>query len=113
MGSFEENYGSDSLRVFTTEERVRLQALHQQLDAKFDEIASFLVKELGYGKVDSRCREEASEAIERWEEDAEMADNPVKPTEPVQLLLSEHHSIAEEIMDIRDDAIERGEGDLD
>jgi hypothetical protein len=38
MGSFEEeDYPESLLRMLTEEERARLQALHQQLDAKFDE----------------------------------------------------------------------------
>ena len=44
MGSFEEDYTEAMLRTFTEEERARLQTLHQQLDAKLDEIASYLVK---------------------------------------------------------------------
>jgi hypothetical protein len=36
-----------------------------------------------------------------------MADNPVRPTSSLHRLLDEHHSISEEIMDIRDEAIER------
>jgi len=108
MGSFEENYGNDVLRTFfTEEERTQLQTLHQRLDDIFDEIAAFRAKELGYGEADPRARQEASDAIERWEEDAQMADNPVRPTSSLHRLLDEHHSISEEIMDIRDEAIER------
>jgi hypothetical protein len=55
--------------------------------------------------------EEAEEAIERWEKDAEMADTPPTPSGALQRLLSEHHSICEEIMDIRNKAIERNYGD--
>jgi hypothetical protein len=99
MGSFDENnYGGE----FTEHERTQLRVLHQRLDDKFDEIAAFLVKSLGYDKADPRARKEASEAVERWEEEAEMADNPVRPTGPLQHLLDAHHSISEEIMDIRD-----------
>jgi hypothetical protein len=99
MGSFDENnYGGE----FTEHERAQLRVLHQRLDDKFDEIAAFLAKSLGYGEVDSRARKEALEAVERWEEEAEMADNPVRSTSPLQHLLDAHYSISEEIMDIRD-----------
>jgi hypothetical protein len=108
MGSFEENYGKDALRTFTENECAQLRKLHEQLDVKFDEIASFMADKLGYTATDPRGREDAAEAIDRWEEDAEMADNPVKPSGSLQHLLSEHHSISEQIMDIRDEAIERG-----
>jgi hypothetical protein len=93
---------------FTKEERVQVQALHQRLDDKFDEIALFLAKALGYNEANPRCREEAEEAIDRWEEDVEMADNPIEPTDQLQLLLRDYHEISEQIMDIRDDAIARG-----
>jgi hypothetical protein len=103
MRSFEENYSEDALRKFTDEEQLQLRRLHQLLDDKFDEIASFLAKQRGLANAD----EEAENAIERWEEDAEMADIPPTPTGMLQRLLSEHHSISEKIMDIRDKAIER------
>lgn len=102
MGSSDENYDSEALGTFTAQQRIRLQALHQRLDVKFDEIASFLAKKLGYSEADPGVDEEATEAIERWEEDIEMADNPIEPTDSLQRLLAEHHSIAEEILDIRE-----------
>jgi hypothetical protein len=115
MGSFEENYDNDALRTFTEKERVLLQELHQQLDDKFDEIAAFLAKALGLGETDPRAREEASEAIRQWEEVAEMAPNPEPPGRrgpwfgavKLQHLLDEYHSIAEVIMNVQDEAIER------
>jgi hypothetical protein len=113
MGSFEENYDEDALRMFTEEERAQLRELHQQLDNKFDEIASFLARQLGFADSDPRAREEAEEAISRWEEDTEMEINPISPTGTLQRLLSEHHSIGEQIMDIRDEAIEREDGNPD
>jgi acyl-CoA reductase-like NAD-dependent aldehyde dehydrogenase len=76
MGSFEENYSKAALRMFTDQEQATLRRLHQLLDEKFDEIASFLAKQLGLANAD----EEAEEAIERWEKDAEMADTPPTPT---------------------------------
>jgi acyl-CoA reductase-like NAD-dependent aldehyde dehydrogenase len=108
MGSFEENYSKAALRMFTDQEQATLRRLHQLLDEKFDEIASFLAKQHGLANAD----EEAEEAIERWEKDAEMADTPPTPSGALQRLLSEHHSICEEIMDIRDGAVERDHGDL-
>jgi hypothetical protein len=76
MGSFEENYSKAALRMFTDQEQATLRRLHQLLDDKFNEIASFLAKQLGLANADK----EAEEAIERWEEDAEMADTPPTPT---------------------------------
>jgi hypothetical protein len=123
MGSFERNYDKDALRTFTQKEREQLQTLHQRLDEKFDEIASSLAKELGYPEADPRSYEDATEAIDRWHENVTMADSPfkwqkaIKSAIPLQHLLSEHHSLFEEILDIRDEAIERedkeGGSDLD
>jgi hypothetical protein len=107
MGSFQENYSEGVLRTFTDQEQVRLRRLHQLLDEKFNEIASFLAKQLGLANAD----DEAEEAIERWEEDAEMREVTPTPAGTLQRLLSEHHSISEEIMDIRDKAIERDPDD--
>jgi hypothetical protein len=109
MGSFAEKYDEDALRAFTPEERAQLQALHQQLDDKFNELACFLAKQLGFADTDPQTREEAEQAIERWEEDAEMKRGvtPPKPTGELQRLLSEHHEIGEWIMNIRDEAFER------
>jgi hypothetical protein len=116
MGSFEANYDKETLRGFTAEERTRLQKLHEQLDASFDAIASFLAQEHGYGEADPRGREEAREAIERWESEAEMdldrpyLDRPViKPVGTLQRLLSEHHEISENILEFRDEPIDRDE----
>jgi hypothetical protein len=107
MGSFEENYSKAALRMFTDQEQATLRRLHQLLDEKFDEIESFLAKQLGLANAD----DEAEEAIERWEEDAQMADTPPTPTGALQRLLSEHHEISEQILDIRDRAIGRDYGD--
>jgi hypothetical protein len=113
MGSFEENYSEDVLRTFTEEERAQLRKLHQQLDDKFDEIASLLAEQLGYSATDPRCYEEAEKVIDRWEEDAEIAADPIEPTNALQGLLRQHHDIAEEILGIRDLAFQRNrEGPL-
>ena len=48
MGSYEENYDEATLSSFTEEERIQLRELHRQLDAKFDEIVSFIGAKLGY-----------------------------------------------------------------
>ena len=99
MGSFDENnYGDE----FTEDQRAQLRALHQRLDDKFEEIAASLAKELGYGEADLRTRKATLDAIDRWEEEAELADNPVRPTGSLQRLLETYHSISEEILDIRD-----------
>jgi hypothetical protein len=68
MGSYEENYDEATLSSFTEEERVQLRELHRQLDAKFDEIVSFIGAKLGY-----------------------------EPKAQLQRLLHEHHSIGEQI----------------
>jgi hypothetical protein len=113
MGSFEENYSEDVLRTFTEEERAQLRKLHQQLDDKFDEIASLLAGQLGYSTTDPRCYEEAEKVIDRWEADAEIAAYPIEPTKALQGLLRQHHDIAEEILGIRDLAFQRNrEGPL-
>ena len=93
MGSFEENYSEDVLRTFTKEERAQLRNLHQQLDDKFDEIVSLLAEQLGYSTTDPRCYEEAENVIDRWEEDAEIAADPIEPTNALQGLLRQHHDI--------------------
>ena len=109
MGSFEENYSEDVLRTFTEEERAQLRKLHQQLDDKFDEIVSLLAEQLGYSTTDPRCYEEAENVIDRWEEDAEIAADPIEPTNALQGLLRQHHDIAEEILGIRDLAFQRNQ----
>ena len=68
MGSYEENYDEATLSSFTEEERIQLRELHRQLDAKFDEIVSFIGAKLG-------C----------------------EPKVQLQRLLHEHHSIGEQI----------------
>jgi hypothetical protein len=68
MGSYEENYDEATLSSFTEEERIQLRELHRQLDAKFDEIVSFIGAKLGY-----------------------------EPKVQLQRLLHEHHSIGEQI----------------
>jgi hypothetical protein len=113
MGSFEENYSEDVLRTFTEEERVQLRKVHQQLDDKYDEIASLLAEQLGYSGTDPRRYEEAEKVIDRWEEDAEIAADPIEPTNALQGLLRQHYDIAEEILGIRDLAFQRNrEGPL-
>jgi hypothetical protein len=115
MGSFEANYTEEELRKFTDQERALLRDLHDGLDAKFDEIARFLAIQLGYNAADPRGREEAQDAIDRWEEDVEIRKaGALEPTSPLQRLLREHYDISDMIMDIHDDAIQRGhEGDVE
>jgi hypothetical protein len=122
MGSFEANYTEEELRKFTDQERALLRDLHDGLDAKFDEIARFLAIQLGYNAADPRGREEAQDAIDRWEEDVEIRKAAAEirkaaafePTSPLQRLLREHYDISELIMNIHDDAIQRDhEGDVE
>jgi hypothetical protein len=44
MSSFEENYGEESLRMFTKQGCAQLQQLHRELDVKFDEIAALIAR---------------------------------------------------------------------
>ena len=68
--------------------------------AKFQEIGQLIRATLGSDvDVDS----EAHNAIEQWEETAEMAVKPIEPTTPLQRLLREYHDICEEILNIYDD----------
>jgi hypothetical protein len=82
--------------------------LHKQLDEKFDELARLITAQRG-DSVDARA--EAEEAIEQWEEDAEMADFRIQQTSDLQRLLTEHHEIGEKILDIGDEAVSRGRDD--
>jgi hypothetical protein len=109
MGSFEENYSEDVLRTFTEEERAQLGKLHLQLDDKFDEIVCLLAEQLGYSTADPRCYEKAENAIDRWEEDAEIVADPIGPANALRGLLRQHHDIAEEILGIRDLAFQRNQ----
>ena len=108
MGSFEGSYPAKVLRTFTQEQQAQLRTLHERLDGKVDEIASHVAEQLGKDKADPTIREEALEAIERWEQDVEMRAAPPKPVGKLQHLLSEHHLISENIMDVA----ERGGGEL-
>jgi sensor domain CHASE-containing protein len=103
MGSFEETYDDDELRSFKPTQLKKLQELHVQLDNKFNEIVELLARELSHAKNDPRVHDEAESAIQRWAEDAQMA---IETKGELQQLLKEHHQIAEEIMDVRDWAME-------
>jgi hypothetical protein len=107
MGSFEESYDREALRSFTQEQSALLRELHQKLDAKYDEIAAHIAKQLNYDEDDSRSHEEAEEAIRLWEEGVEMdpARWPIaaEPTDKLQQLLKERHEIVESILDVRDE----------
>ena len=106
MGSFEETYDDDALRSFKPTQLKKLQELHTQLDNKFNEIVELLARELRHAKNDPRVHDEAESAIQRWAEDAEMADHAIETQGELQQLLKENHQIAEEIMDVRDWAME-------
>jgi hypothetical protein len=74
MGSFEETYDDDELRSFKPTQLKKLQELHVQLDNKFNEIVELLARELSHAKNDPRVHDEAESAIQRWAEDAQMAE---------------------------------------
>jgi len=87
---------------------------HALQDAKFREIADLIAVSLGYGSFDALGAEEklaveleTREAIERWEEIAEMMMPSVEPKNSLQKLLREHHDIGEAILDIRDEEEEQ------
>ena len=102
MGSFEKTYDDDELRSFKPTQLKKLQELHVQLDNKFNEIVELLARELSHAKNDPRVHDEAESAIQRWAEDAEMAEHPIETKSELHRLLKEHHQIAEEITDVRD-----------
>ena len=106
MGSFEETYDDDELRSFKPTQLKKLQKLHIQLDNEFNEIVELLARELSHAKNDPRVHEEAESAIQRWAEDAQMAERRIETKGELQQLLKEHHQIAEDIMDVRDWAME-------
>jgi len=99
MGSFEENYDEDVLRTFTDQQQARLRRLHKLFDDKFDEIAALLAEQLQVADA----VEQASDAIDQWEE-GQMEESPPEPRNDLDHLLHEHHKIGEEIMNIREEA---------
>jgi acyl-CoA reductase-like NAD-dependent aldehyde dehydrogenase len=107
MGSFEEHYPNDALASFTGEQRRQLRSLHENLDAKYEEIALLIANDIGLPERSREAYNAADQAIERWEEDAEISDHPVAPTTPLQRLLQEHHQISDQITVVWDDALER------
>jgi hypothetical protein len=106
MGSFEETYDDDELRSFRPTQLKKLQELHVQLDNKFNEIVELLAREFSYAKNDPRVHDEAESAIRRWADDAQMAEHPIETKGELQRLLKEHQKTADEIMDVRDWAME-------
>src|SRR6516164_285005 len=87
---------------------------HALQDAKFREIADLIAVNLGYGSFDALGAQEklvveleTREAIERWEEIAEMMMPSVEPKNSLQKLLREHHDIGEMILNIRDEEEEQ------
>ena len=78
MGSFEETYDDDELRSFKPTQLKKLQELHVQLDNKFNEIVELLARELSHAKNDPRVHDEAESAIQRWAEDAQMAEHAIE-----------------------------------
>jgi hypothetical protein len=101
MGSFEENYSEDTLRAFTEKERAQLWELYSALDAKFDEIAALMARELGCSEA--QAREEAEQAAEGWDEPELEVYALVNS--PIRRLLRVHHEISKAIFDIRDSRI--------
>jgi hypothetical protein len=106
MGSFEKTYDDDELRSFKPTQLKKLQEVIVQLYNKFKVIVELLARELGHAKNDPRVHDEAESAIQRWAEDAQRAEHPIETKGELQRLLKEHHQIAEEIIDVRDWAME-------
>jgi hypothetical protein len=90
----------------------QLRELETQRAAKFQEIEAIIAWRLGYGALDgltpeqkSAVKAEAEQAIDQWEETAEMEMPPIEPSTPLQALLREHHEICEQILDIQDEGL--------
>jgi hypothetical protein len=110
MGSFEQHCDPRLLGMLTEEERDQLRELCHQLDSKFDEIVSLIKRRLGCSEADAY--EEAQQAIDRWNADVETFGKGWSSSlsDPIQILLRDHHSIGEAILDIEDQAHERTHG---
>ncbi|MGB6657762.1 MAG: hypothetical protein WBE90_01345 [Xanthobacteraceae bacterium] len=72
-------------------------AAEERRAKKFQEIMQSLSTALG---PDVDLEKEAKDAIEQWEEAAEMKMPPTEPSTPLKQLLREYHDICEEILDI-------------
>ncbi len=68
---------------------------------KFHEIMQLIASTLG---PDVDAEQETNFAIEQWEETVEMEVDPPAPTNALQVLLREYHSICDEILNIEDDS---------
>jgi hypothetical protein len=115
------------LKLFTREERNKLQGLFVQRAQKFDQLCEHISVTLEHGSDPKALSDalkddiisEAEQAIERWEEDVEMSDDPnalhaaAAPDAGLQQLLAEHNAIAELILDIQDVALRRALRDRD
>ena len=106
MGSFEENYHQSFLRALSEEEKSRIRQLHGQLDTKFEELVTFMARELGSSKA--QAHEEAEQAIQAWEQAANVIGAPLNSD--LRRLLADHFEIRERIVQFRDDAMERWDG---
>lgn len=107
MSSFEMNYDPETLQSLTSEERAKLRELHGNLDEHFAKVSAAMAKQLGYDEQDPRAAAEALDAIDSWEEEAEVENREVDQPTELQSLLAEHVRILEKILDIRDAAVER------
>jgi hypothetical protein len=113
------------LKLFTRDERNRLQDLFVQHAQKFDKICDHVSVTLGHGSdpkaLSPALRDdiisEAQQAIEQWEEGVEISDDPNALHAPaasdasLQQLLTEQNAIAELILDIQDVALRRAMDD--
>src|SRR4051812_27811759 len=94
----------------TAQQQDALLKLRNQRDAKFAEIMALLSQGSGHGdpaaldsQVKSRLSDEATAAINRWMEQAEMdrkEPSTASPPTPLQRLLNEHYELGEQRRDI-------------
>jgi hypothetical protein len=100
----------DDEGLFSPEQKKKLNELHAQRDALFEQIIQMLAVKYKYEQPladDQRTKltEEANELTENWDE----ADHDGKGTQlksDLVFLLRQHHKIREEILDIQDSAID-------
>jgi hypothetical protein len=107
------HFTEEGRRLFTGQERGQLEELHAKLREKFDEICNHIAAKLVGPTHVEQIIEEAEEAIENWDAEVESSSDPeqwdkaAKPDPELQTLLAEHHAVSEDIMNIRDAAVER------
>lgn len=95
-----------------------IDALEEELDAKFQEILEAVASQLKLGKYDDlsdadqeRVENEAEAASDRWMEENEAA--PKEPKTPLEKLLADYAALAMKLPDTDDEDDEDDEDDDD